>query len=87
MKGVSVLDLRKSYLQIHIDESQLLHQPVKWKGKTYLLFRLGFGLSSAPKIMTRIVNFVIDSTANMKMVVSSYINDLYVNESSVCRGN
>jgi len=46
-KNVSILDLRKAYLQIYVDDAQLTHQAVKWKGKTYLLSRLGFGLSSA----------------------------------------
>jgi len=76
----SVLDLRKAYLQIKVDKNLWTYQAVKWKGKTFLLTRLGFGLCSAPKIMTKIVEFVISQNKNVQQGVSSYIDDLFVNE-------
>ena len=80
---VAVLDLRKAYLQIQIDKTLWKHQAIKWKGKTFLLTRLGFGFCSAPKIMTKIVEFVIKNEPSLQNAVSSYIDDLYVDESKV----
>ena len=51
----AILDLRKAYLQIRIHRSLWSSQVVTFKGTRYALTRLGFGLVSAPKIMTRIL--------------------------------
>jgi len=77
------LDLRKAYLQVRIDNRLWKHQAIKWKGITFLLTRLGFGLCSAPKIMTRIVEFIIKTEPRLKNAVSSYIDDLFINEAMV----
>jgi len=79
-KKTAVLDLKKAYLQIHVDKSQWLYQAIKWHGKTFLLTRLGFGLCSAPKAMTKIVEFVINQQDEVKNNVTSYIDDLYIDE-------
>ena len=55
----SMLDLKKAYLQVRVHPSLYVYQGIKWRGKVYLLTRLGFGLSSAPKIMTAIVEKVL----------------------------
>ena len=73
----AVVDLKKAYIQIYMKPSFWPYQ-ARWKGKDKLLTRLGFGLSSAPKIMTAIVEYVIGSHDVMKNVVSSYIDDLYI---------
>jgi len=46
-----LLDLRKAYLQIHVSEQLQRFQVVKYKGKRYVMTRMGFGLNVAPKIM------------------------------------
>ena len=79
----SILDLRRAYLQVRVHRSQWAHQAVCWHGKTYLLTRLAFGLSSAPKIMTSIVRDVLEMKQKIKAGVSSYIDDLYVDEEIV----
>ena len=56
---LKVLDLKSAYLQIHIYSSLWPFQQVYYRGKLYCLTRLGFGLSSAPKIMTRILKEVL----------------------------
>lgn len=81
--NASMLDLKKAYLQIRVDRELWVNQAVKWKGETYLLTRLGFGLSIAPKIMTNIVEYVISSEPEIKKCVSSYIDDLFVKEDSI----
>ena len=79
----SILDLKKAYLQVKVDPSLYAYQAVKWRGKVYLLTRLGFGLASAPKIMTAIVEKVLSLKQCFKNVVSSYIDDLMVNTKEI----
>ena len=83
-RNCSMLDLKKAYLQIHVDESLFVYQAILFKGNTYLLTRLGFGLAAAPKIMTRIVEKVLSLEDDIKSGVSSYIDDLIVNKDIVC---
>jgi len=51
-----------------------------------LVTRLGFGLSSAPKIMTQIVEKVISMDSILTGSVSNYIDDLYIDERAVGSG-
>ncbi|XP_067942947.1 uncharacterized protein [Watersipora subatra] len=51
----SILDLRKAHLQIHVSEQLQRFQLMKFKGQIYVMKRMGFGLSVAPKIMSRII--------------------------------
>ena len=46
-----------------------------WNENDYLLMRLGFGIASASKIMTKIAEKCLAGTS---MVCSSYINNIYV---------
>jgi len=80
---VSVLDLRRAYLQVHIEKSLWPFQTVEIKGKRYCLTRLGFGLNVAPLIMRSIVNTVVAQDERVKTATSSYIDDIFVNE-TIC---
>ncbi len=82
-KNCSIVDLRKAYLQVHVDSSLWPFQAVQWNGKTYLLTRLGFGLSIAPKVMTAIVTKVLGQSELVKAGASSYIDDIFVNDNIV----
>lgn len=73
-----VVDLRRAYLQVRVAKHLWVHQAVRWKGRTYLLTRLGFGLNIAPKVMTAIVNKVLSVDEEIGRVASSYIDDVYV---------
>ena len=73
--------MKKAYLQIRIDPSLWCYQAVKWRGQIYVLTRMGFGLNVAPNAMTRIVEYVLNADPKVSMSVSSYIDDIYVNES------
>jgi transposase InsO family protein/ribonuclease HI len=81
--NLKVVDLRKAYLQIHVDPSLWPYQVVIYKGKTYCLTRLGFGLSVAPKIMTAILHKVLEQDEKVRKGTDSYIDDIIVNESIV----
>ena len=53
------------------------------KGQRYCLTRLGFGLNVTPLIMRAIVNTVLSQDRIINTATSSYINDIFMNE-SVC---
>ena len=79
----AIVDLRWAYLQIDIDKSLWRFQTVKIKGQRYCFTRLGFGLNVAPQIMWSVVKAVIGQDETVNDATSSYIDDIFVNE-SVC---
>ena len=81
--NLKIVDLRKAYLQIHVDKNLWPFQIVRFEGKTYCLTRLGFGLNVAPKIMTAIVNKVLAADDQIRSATDSYIDDIVVNEDKV----
>ena len=58
-KDLSIVDLRKAYLQIKVDPTLWKYQIVEHSGCRYCLTRLGFGLNVAPKIMSTILKKVL----------------------------
>ncbi len=78
-KNLSIIDLKKAYLQVRIDPQLHKYQVVKYKGRKYCLTRLGFGLNSAPKIMVSILKKVFSLDARIESGVDSYIDDIIVN--------
>lgn len=84
MGGAStIVDLKSAYLQIHVSETLWKYQLVRYKGKTYCLTRLGFGLTSAPRIMARILKTVLGKGEEMAAATNSYIDDILVDETVV----
>ena len=81
--NLSIVDLRKAYLQLHVDESLWRYQVVKYKGRLYCLTRLGFGLSAAPRIMTAVLRKVLSEDPEVAAGTDSYIDDIIVNEDVV----
>ena len=79
----AIVDLRWAYLQIHIDKLLWPFQTVKIKGQRYCLTRLGFELNVAPQIMRSVVKAVIRQDETVNGATSSFVDDLFVNE-SVC---
>ena len=80
--NVSILDLGKSYLQIHVEKScgqKSYGQMVMFKGQRYCLTRLGFGLNVAPLIMQSMLEAVLEQDETIKIAAFAYI-DVYVNE-------
>lgn len=84
MSGAStIVDLKSAYLQVHVVKKLWRYQLVNYKGKTYCLTRLGFGLSSAPKIMTRILKTVLSKGKGMEAATNSYVDDILIDETRV----
>ena len=80
---VSVLDLRKAYLQVHVHKSLWPFQTVLIDGRRYCLTRMGFGLNVAPSVMRAIVDAVLSKDEHIRRATSAYIDDVYINESVV----
>ncbi|XP_068231906.1 uncharacterized protein [Palaemon carinicauda] len=80
-ENVSVVDLKSAYLQLSVDEKLWPYQLVNYKGQTFCLTRLGFGLNSAPRIMSRILKTVLSKDEKIERATNSYIDDILVNES------
>ena len=77
---VAVLDLGRTYLQIHIERILWPFQTMEIKGTRYCLTRLRFGLNVTPNIMTAIVNAVRAQDENVQKETSSNIDEIFVNE-------
>ena len=78
-----LLDLKKAYLQLHIDSTLQRFQAVEYNGKSYVMTRMGFGLSVAPKIMSRILAKVLSMDVLVEKGTDHYIDDIWVNEDIV----
>ena len=69
-----------------MEKSLWPYQRVSFNGVLYYLTRLGFGLNSAPKIMTKILNEVLAQDEHVRKGTDSYIDDIIVNEDVVSAG-
>ena len=79
--NVSVLDLRKAYLQVRVHQSLWSYQTVLFKGRRYCLTHMGFGLNVALSIMQTIVDPILTKDKRIQRATSAYIDDVYVDES------
>lgn len=82
-EDAALLDLKKAYLQLFVDRSLWKYQAVRYKGRSYFLTRLGFGLNCAPKIMSAILRTVLAQDAVVEKGTDHYIDDILVDESVV----
>ena len=78
---VEIVDLKSAYLQVHVSKELWPYQLVSFKGKVYNLTRLGFGLASAPKVMSAILKYVLGQDPTIERATSSYIDDILVCQS------
>ncbi len=80
---VCMLDLRKAYLQLHVSEELVRFQAVRYKGKVYVMTRMGFGLNAAPKVMSSVLRKVLSLNDKVSAGTASYIDDIIVNNQVV----
>ncbi|XP_043231265.1 uncharacterized protein LOC122386281 [Amphibalanus amphitrite] len=78
--NVALLDLKKAYLQIHVDKKLWPYQTVIYRGKRHCLTRLGFGMNLSPSVMKAVLETVLSQDAKVEAAVSSYVDDILVNE-------
>ena len=78
--NVSLLDLKRAYLQVRVQKTLWAFQTMKIGRQRYCLIRLGFGLNVAPLIVKAIVSAVLSQKEAVGYAASSYITNIYVNE-------
>ena len=78
-----LVDLSGAYLQLRVCPELWKYQLVQYDGKVYCLTRLGFGLNSAPRIMTKVLKTVLSQERKIEEATSSYIDDILVDVSKV----
>ncbi|XP_043222134.1 uncharacterized protein LOC122381710 [Amphibalanus amphitrite] len=78
--NVAVVDLKRAYLQLHLEERLWPFQTVMVRGQRFCLTRLGFGLNIAPLVMKAVVRAVLDQDPDIGRAVLPYVDDLLVNE-------
>ena len=84
MEGeIALDDLKSAYLQVRVAKELWQYQLVRYKGETYCLTRLGFGLSSAPRIMASILKYVLAKSVTIQASTKSYVDDFLVKTSQV----
>ena len=84
MEGeIALVDLKSAYLQVRVAQELWQYQLVRYKGETYCLTRLGFGLSSAPRIMASILKYVLAKSVTIQASTKSYVDDILVKTSQV----
>lgn len=79
----AIVDLKSAYLQIKVAKKLWKYQLVRFRGNTYCLTRLGFGLNAAPRIMSKILKTVLARSPAVDEATSSYIDDILVDTSKV----
>ncbi|XP_065645530.1 uncharacterized protein LOC136076000 [Hydra vulgaris] len=82
-ENLEIIDLKKPYLQIRVDEALWKYQVVEYEGQRYCLTRLGFGLNVAPRIMTKILKKVLFLDKFVESGTDSFIDDIIVNNNIV----
>ena len=73
------MELKKAYFQIQVLPS-CGNIELCTRGNIFLLTRLAFGLTSAPVVMTKIVERILSQDEILNKAVSSYIDDVFVDE-------
>lgn len=81
MTGVTtIVNVKSAYLQLHVSEKLWQYQLVRFKGRTYYLTWLGFGLSLVQKVTTKVLKTILGKVAEVKEAISSYIEDILMDE-------
>ena len=81
--NISLIDLKKAYLQLHVHPDLWKFQVVRYKGRTFCMTRLGFGLSVPPKIMSCVLRKILSLDRKVAAATESYIDDIAVNNDVV----
>ena len=67
-----------TYLQIHVSKDLWQHQVVRFNGVHCAVTRLGFVLTSAPRIMPMILGKVLSLGDKIRCATDHYIDDIEV---------
>ena len=71
-----VLDIRKAYLQIRLEDDLKSYLGIKIDGKLYVVNRMVFGLACARKVLDKVVGYIIDNHLP-KDACDNYVDDVF----------
>jgi hypothetical protein len=80
---LGIVDLKNAYLQLHVCRDLQDFQIVRVDNQYYRLTRLGFGLTSAPKIMTAIVRHILASDPVISKATDHFVDDIVIDTALV----
>ena len=72
------LDLKDAYLQVPIHQEYQSLLQFQWQGKTYQFVCLPFGLTSAPRVFTKIMKPVVGLLRQMGICLVIYLDDILI---------
>ncbi|XP_067943202.1 uncharacterized protein [Watersipora subatra] len=78
-----MLDLKKAYLQLYVNNELLKFPAVRYKDKLFVMTRMGFGLNVAPKIMSKVLGKVLSLDSKIEAGTDHYIDDIIVDNDKV----
>ena len=78
-----MVDLKNAYLQLHVRRDLQEFQIIKVGEKHYRLTRLGFGLTSAPKIMSAVVKYILAADPSISAATDHYVDEIVVDVDQV----
>lgn len=81
--NITMIDLRKAYMQINVAQSLWAYQTVVFEDTRYVLRVLGFGLSIAPLVMKKVLSFILSQDERIARATSAYVDDICLDESQV----
>jgi hypothetical protein len=83
------IDLREAYYSVSIAEEDRQYLRFIWRGVTYQYRCLPFGLTSAPRIFTKLLKPVFGTLRNLGYLSVAYIDDSYIQGEtySLCQDN
>ena len=81
--AVALLDLKKAFLQVHVEEALWPYQTVWFRGRRLALTRLGFGLSISPSVMQAVLDLAVAQDPRVAAAVSTYADDILVDEAKL----
>ena len=81
-KNLFLVDLRKAYMQIHVDPECYKFQVIKWKGRKFVVKRMMFGMAAAPKVLRRVLEKIFNVTG-IREFVEFYADDIAVDAEKI----
>lgn len=75
---MAVIDLRDAYHAIPIHKSHRRYLCFKWRGKLYQYSCLCFGLSTAPRVFTKLLKPVLAKLRSEGIVLVAYLDDFLI---------
>ena len=72
------IDLKDAYFAVSLHSSSQKHIRLKWKGNVYQFLCLCFGLSSAPRVFTKLMKILISVMRKLNVRLIIFLDDILI---------